>query len=391
MKFCCVEYTTKTGRVWVPSVEHPNYLADPIRVIDPTSFGSYTTALNGEHVPLSGVVLGHLGHGYPFQGLFQRIHRRLTGRWGLYSLSYFKKFDTMLAVYDWRRGREIAEFVRRVREELPHIVVVGVPTQPFGALRESWRVEENLRPLVEFYNNCHAVLSVVRATVPYQQALTKTPVVYIPQPYPVEYAERYWHSEPEKDRILFVAGETTRPDILAGHLAARMIQQRHPELTIHITKTPGSPLNTHILDGTRHGITPFRPWREHLTYLSRVKIALNTDTWWTRGRVQADCAAVGTPSIGGPSDGQQELFPDLLIRDVEDFPLILDLASRLLGDLEFYEKVTMRAKHRLASYNFTAATERFHRLVQCIREDHIEEFPNFIWKNDVLTEVPRTP
>ena len=386
MKFCCVEYTTKTRKVWVPSVEHPNYLGDPLLEIDPTSFGSYTTAFQGEHIPLTGVILGQLD-GNIFQPFFQRLRWSLFGRWGPYSLRYFRKFDTILAVYDWKRGRELATFVQRLRHELPQIVVIGVPTQPFGALRETWRDSKHLSPLIEFYDACHVILSVVRATVPYQQSMTRTPVVYIPQPYPVEYALQFWCPGPAKTQTLFVAGETARPDILAGHLAARAIQKQYPNLMIHVTATPGLAMNTKLLEGTRHEIMPFRLWRQHLPYLAQACLVVNTDTWWTRGRVQVDCAAVGTPSIGGPSDGQQELFPDLLVRDVEDFPTMIEYGLYLLGDLAFYQRVANRAKVRLRSYNFETTVKRFTKLVRLAREDRAGEFPELVWRNDVLVEA----
>lgn len=385
MKFCCVEYTTKSRKVWVPSVEHPNYLADPINEIDPTSFGSYTTALRGEHVPLTGAILGHL-EGKTLQPFFQQLHWRMFKRWGAYSLNYFRKFDTILAIYDWRRGPELTNFVERARREFPETVVIGVPTQPFGVLRETWRHEQHLSPLVSFYDACHVVLSVVRATVPYQQAMTRTPVVYVPQPYPVEYTLQHWRPGTEKERIVFVAGEIARPDVLAGHLAARAIQEVHPELTIHVTKTPGSPLHTAFLAGAKHEIIPFRPWREHLPYLSQTLLTLNMDNWWTRGRVQVDCAAVGTPSVGGPSDGQQELFPDLLVRDVEDFSSMIELGLRLLGDNAFYERVAYKAKHRLQSYGFEKTAQRFTHLVDLAREGRVSAYPEFVWERDVLVE-----
>ncbi len=385
MKFCCVEYTTKTRKVWVPSAEHPNYLGDPMREIDPTSFGSYTTALRGAHVPLTGVILGQLT-GAVLQPLWQRLHWTILGRWGSYSLKYFRAFDTMLAVYDWRRGRELAKFVQRVRRELPHMVIIGVPTQPFGALREAWREHQHLSPLIEFYDTCHAVLSIVRATVPYQQSMTATPVVYLPQPYPGEYAAQFWRPGKDKQRTLFVAGDTTRPDILAGHLIAREIQRKHPDFVIYVTATPKSPLNTKLLEGTRHEIIPFRPWRAYLPFLSLTTLVVNTDTWWTRGRVQADCAAVGTPSLGGSSDGQLELFPDLRVRDVEDFPTTIDLGLRLLGDHAFYTDIANRAKRRLRSHGFEPTVQRFTKLVQLAREGRAGEFPQLAWDNDTLVE-----
>lgn len=386
MKFACVEYTTKTDKVWIPSEEHPNYLGDPLSEIDPTSFGSYTTAFNGEHVPLMGAVLGQLD-GNILQGLFQRLHWRLFGEWGKYSLGYFKKFDTLLVVYDWKRGNEIAKFVKRIRKTYPEKVIVGVPTQPFGQLREQWRNgKEQLSWLIDFYNSCDAILSIVRSTVPYQQSLTKTPVVYIPQPYPAEYAQQNWRDLSDKESVIFIAGETSRPDILAGHLAAKEIQRHFHDSVIHVTETPNSPLNLQLLQDTLHELVPFRPWRQYLPYLAGVKVVINMDTWWTRGRVQADCAAVGTASIGGPSDGQQELFPDLLVRDVEDFNTAIELGRHLLGDASFYKKTTERAKHRLLSYNFVNTVARFTKLTELIKKSEVKNFPEYEWVNDVLVE-----
>lgn len=389
MKFACVEYTTKTRKVWVPSVDHPNYMANPLTEIDPTSFGSYTTAFQGQHVPLTGVILGSIT-GNSLQGLSQKLHWKLFGEFGDYSLSYFKDFETILAVYDWRRGHEMAKFVKRLRKTYPHIIVVGVPTQPFGEIREQWRNGiNNLQALRSFYDSCHAVLSIVRATVPYQQSLTTTPVVYIPQPYPVEYAQQQWREGSEKQQIIFVAGDTARPDVLAGHLAAKEIQKRHVDYMIHVTETPQTTLNTQLLDNALYETIPFREWREYLQYISGVKIAINMDTWWTRGRVQADCAAVGTPVIGGPSDGQQELFPDLLVRDVEDFQSAINLGSKLLGDNEFYNKISLKAKHRLQSYDFSKTVDRFAKLVEYIKAGKTTDYPEFAWQDDILIEKAR--
>ncbi|MDO8512102.1 MAG: hypothetical protein Q7S57_02425 [bacterium] len=386
MKFACVEYTTKSHKIWIPSEEHPNYLGDPLSEIDPTSFGSYTTAFNGQHVPLTGAILGQLD-GNVLQGLYQRLHWRLLATWGNYSLGYFKNFDTLLVVYDWKRGNELAKFVKRLRATYPAMVIVGVPTQPFGQLRDQWRSgAEHLSSLIEFYNSCHAVLSIVRATVPYQQSLTKTPVVYIPQPYPAEYAQKSWREPADKESIIFIAGETSRPDILAGHLAAKEIQRQFRDSIIHVTATPDSPLNTQLLKGTIHEIVPFRPWRQYLPYLAGVKIVLNMDTWWTRGRVQADCAAVGTASIGGPSDAQTELFPELMVRDVEDFHTAIKLGTHLLGDNSFYSETTERARHRILSYNFENTVTRFTKLVDLIKKDEVQNFPEFHWVNNVLVE-----
>lgn len=385
MKFACLEYTTKTGKIWEPK-SHPNFLGDPINEIDPTSFASYTTALSGKHVPLTGLILGQL-EGKKIQEIGQKINWKLRKHWANYSLDFLDQFDTILAVFDWRRGREMAEFAAKVRKEKPNIVLIGVPTQPFGQLRESWREDPiNLCNLINFFDSCHAVISIVRDTVPYQQSLTKTPVVYIPQPYPVEFALKNWKNLSQKEQTIFVAGETSRPDIIAGHLAAKEIQNEKPEFTIRVTQTPDSPLNLEILKDAKYNLIDFKPWQKHLDFLSQNLFVINTDQWWTRGRVQADCAAVGTPSIGGPSDAQKGLFPELLVKDVEDFQKISELGIRLIEDKNFYEQVAEKAKKRLNSYNFEQSASRFSKLVDCVKNNTVSSYPKFIWENDVLVE-----
>jgi len=385
MKFACIEYTTKTGKIWEPK-DHPNFLGDPINEIDPTSFASYTTALSGKHVPLTGLILGQF-YGKTFQSINQKINWKIRGRWADYPLDYLDQFDTILAVFDWKRGREMAEFVARVRKEKPEIVVIGVPTQPFGQLRETWREDSsNLRNLINFFDSCHAIISIVRDTIPYQQSFTKTPIVYVPQPYPAEFASRKWKNLSQKEQTIFVAGYTSRPDIVAGHLASREIQKKKPEFTIRIIQTPDTPLNLEIVKNTKHDIITFQPWQQHLEFLSQNLIVINTDQWWTRGRIQADCAATGTPSVGGPSDAQKELFPDLSVRDVEDFSKISELGIRLIEDRDFYEQVAERARKRLVSYNFAQTVTRFSKLVDCIKNNSVSSYPKFVWENDVLVE-----
>ena len=51
-----------------------------------------------------------------------------------------------------------------------------------------------------------------------------------------------------------------------------------------------------------------------------------------------------------------------------------------------YDKVVERAKHRIKSYNFESTVQRFSKLVELIKSDKVQNFPEYIWNNDILVE-----
>lgn len=190
MTFACIEYTTKTRRIWRPTPEKPNYLCDPDKEIDPTSFGCYTTALDGEHIPLTGLIYDSATHPpSKIRRLRQDLFRRRHGAFGPYSLAYLKKFDVLLVIYQISNSHELVRFVERTREEFPDTILVSCSSPPFGRLREHWKDHpETAERYRAFLAATHVNMNVCRATVPFYRAFTPTPSLYLPQPYPVEYA-----------------------------------------------------------------------------------------------------------------------------------------------------------------------------------------------------------
>ena len=73
MNFAVIEYASKTGDIWRHQPGKPNYLEDPAKVIDPTSFGCYVSALEGEHIPLTKLI--------GTSNLYNRVVKKLTGSW----------------------------------------------------------------------------------------------------------------------------------------------------------------------------------------------------------------------------------------------------------------------------------------------------------------------
>ncbi|MBI4022163.1 MAG: glycosyltransferase [Candidatus Andersenbacteria bacterium] len=362
MKFAVVEYHSKSGAIWRANPDKPNYLEDPQRVIDPTSFGCYVSALHGEHIPLTLMA----GQGQ----LLPRAIKRLTGWWPAhYALDYFAQFDVLLVVHQISDAHELARFVRRLRKTFPHIFIIGVPTQPYGLLRS--HIERSplaRRHFLNYLQHCHIFLTVVKSTLPWYASLTSTPVVYMPQIYPVHFAAHYARPRAAKDPSIFVAGITGRPAITRGFRAAKALQAAFPHLQIRVTRIPDVSLDTSLLAGCSFDIIPFQSWREHLPWLAKQKIVINTDYTFTRGRVQVDCAAVGTPSLGANSDGQTDLFPQLAATLNTSDDELIALGRRLITDESYYQRQVDFARTRLQKYDYEQSAARLLRLVNSHRK-----------------------
>lgn len=359
MKFAVVEYSSKSGGVWRHTDAKPNYLADPEKEIDPTSFGCYVSALKGEHVPITFLARGGGGE------VWRRVYKRLTGSWPRYSLDYLKKFNVLMIVHQVSDGHEVVSLIREVRQQWPQIFIIGVPTWPWGQLTDHFG--QNPKDLAIFQNymdQCTVFLTVVQETLPWYQERTKTPVIYLPQIYPVEYTKQFWQPREGREKVIFVAGVTQRPNIQQGQAVAAQLQKEFPEYIIHVTSIPRVDLDTAVLVGSRFVIQPFAAWREHLAYLNKVKLVINTDYTATRGRVQVDCAAVGTPSVGGNSDGERDLFPELASTTETPTAAILQRARRLLTDNAYYDSLTRQARERLQKYSYAESADRLRLLVK---------------------------
>lgn len=394
MRFACVEYTTKTGRIWRPTPARPNYLCDPQKEIDPTSFGCYTSALDGEHIPLTGLIYGSLERPPSVvRRARQDLFRRLRGAFASYSLAHLAPCDALLVIYQTSNNLELIRFLERVRHELPNTLLVSSSSPPFGRLRDHWKDHRDAAERYQiFVGLTHFNMNVCRATVPWYRAFSDTPSLYLPQPYPVEYAAAravgggQWAAERRTGGrpVVYVAGDTTRPDIMSGHLIAKTLQQRNPELLIRVTNTPGSALNTSFLRGTDYEVQSFRPWAEQLKELATVRLVINTDLWWTRGRVPVDCAAAGVPCVGTTSDGQSELWPDLTTGGSVEIDRLLTLAERALTDQAFRDSVVARAKARLASYTYPQTIERFQRALTLATRGRLDQWQDPVWEGDQL-------
>lgn len=365
MKFAVVEYTSKTGTVWRHRDDRPNFLADPDTEMDPTSFGCYVSALGGEHVPMLGLIIGPVERVARGQVMWRKVIKRLRGRWPqTYSLKYFESFDVLLVVYQISDGHEVTALVARLKIQYPHLFIIGVPTQPYGMLKKYWNNHPAwLDDFKEFVDSCDVFISIVNGTTPIWQKLTTTPVKYLPQPYPVEFTRQFFIPRHQKKKVIYVAGVISREEIARGFAVAGRLQKRLPEYEIHYTNTPGETPDAAMLESGSFTPMPFLQWRKHLAYLGSVALVINTDYTQTRGRVQVDSAAVGTPSIGANSDGQIDLFPQLPATRHMSIESLVDQGERLLTQPAWYDEVISLAQQRLGSYDYVQSAQRLRELV----------------------------
>lgn len=369
MKFAVVEYSSKTGAIWKHSDNRPNYLCDPVHEIDPTSFGCYVSALAGEHIPLISFIIGE---DVPLLNrIYRKIIKRITGNWpSNYSLDYFKQFDALLVVYQISDGHEMVRFIKRMKKIHQSCVLLGVPTQPYGILQDRWNARPgSVQEIKDFMNPCDVFLTIVKRTLPVWKKMTSTPVLYMPQPYPVDFASLKFLPREKKRNVIFVAGVTGRDNIAKGQIVAKKLQELFPAYRIHMAQVPGMDIATKNLEGSKFDIIPFEPWQDHLGTLARATLIINTDYTQTRGRVQVDAAAVGTPSIGANSDGQDDLFPSLPGERETTIEELVAQGKKLLQDEDYYEETIRTAKGKLEQYNYRNSKSRVEELVSHIRKE----------------------
>lgn len=369
MKFACIEYTSKSGGIWRPTPKRPNYLADHKREIDATSYGgTWTSALGGEHIPLSWFINGKRGPGagerFSLPLLVQMKLNRRLGRplVQFRNLDYLKNFDVVLVCYHPAGYRLMTQFMVEAKQRFPDIVFLGTHAVfGIGYLREHWKDSPWFRSFGTFLDLSDVFVVAIPDEPAYLSLVSNTPIVYVPQFYPVSYARKYYRTHEAKDGIIFVAGNTSRTDTVWGCLLARELHRRFPQYTIQAVGS--SSFNTEPLAGSRYQLLSAMNWEDYLAVTSRAKLIINTDVLWTNGRVQADAAVVGTPCIGVNAGRQTELFPDLACHDVVDTPRILELGARLIQDAPYYEQVTTKAFAMLEQWSYEKAPGKLEELV----------------------------
>ncbi len=105
------------------------------------------------------------------------------------------------------------------------------------------------------------------------------------------------------------------------------------------------------------------PYDEAMEYLSNAYMAIHMYTFKVVGRLTQDCAALGIPMVGTIANFPNRLcFPDTSVKDyyVEE---AMDIASRLILDKYFYEKVVNHAMNNALFYNLENTQKRIWALL----------------------------
>jgi hypothetical protein len=365
----------------------PNYLCDPSNEIDVTAWGAWTSALEGEHIPLQFLVDGKTSDGIKtggFSGVKYKVLSKIKKAVDYVPLfrniNYLEKFDVVLVCHHFYYNREMTQLLKIAKKTFPNKIFLGTTAYNLGRIREYWRDAAWYMDFKEFIDNCTLYINLNRVADEYYRLLTKTPVVYFPQFYPYEYAKKYFIKLQEKENAIFVAGETTRIDNIVSMLIAKRIQEKHRDYVIKVTSMQG--MNLKPLQGANYQVIPFVDWRSYIELLGMMKIVLNMDAWWTKGRVPGDAACVGTPCIGINADTQMELFPELTCRDITDVRMAVNLALRLISENDYYEKIQMNAMKKLEEYSYTNSIDRLDRLVKIYKKGKINEWNAVSWENE---------
>jgi len=391
LRFACIEFQTKSGTVWRGDGP-PNYLCDPSREIDPTSFGCWTSALRGEHLPVAALerpgplarwrgapsLAAVTGEIRPDRLRLWWCLDRLLPRPSYSRVDRLEGYDLVLVTLHCLPVFRMVELLDAIHRLRSRPIILGALALPFHYFRETWGRADAYRAFADFGARCDAFVSWHRQLVPYLQAVIPSPVVYLPLPYPVEHARTFGRPPGEKEPFVLVPGDTQRMDTVATFLAARELQRRRPEILIRVVDT--RPGNLGPLESTRREIVPRMPWQDYLRLAARARLVLSLDTTWTKGRVPTDAAAVTTPAIGANADSQIELFPDLVCADAVGLVRAVDLAERLCADVEFASGQCAPASRRLEAYGYEPWSRRLEELVRLIRAGELDRWQPLGWE-----------
>jgi hypothetical protein len=368
MRFACIEYNTKSGGIWAHKPELPNYLADHQREIDATSYGTWTSALEGEHVPLSWFIEAKRGPGVGEKyRLGIRIKLKLNARRGrplieFSNLDYADRFDAVLICFHPYGYKLMTELVQALRERFPKLVIIGThATFGLGLLREHWKSKEWFSSFRTFMDACDVFAVANREAVGYLSLISETPVQFLPHFYPLEYALQFGSGDEPKDKTIFVAGDTSRGDVVWGCLLAKEIQSRHPEFVIQVIGSES--FNYVALEGSRYEVLPRTGWTEYLHTVAKSFLVINTDVQWTNGRVQSDCAAMMTPCLGVNAGWQTELFPELAIPEFEGSDQAMELADKLIASEDYYTSVSKFAFEKISGWSYPNGNRKVREVV----------------------------
>ena len=313
-------------------------------------------------------------------------------------------------------------WLRDVRRRYPAMILVGQFEENVRKHKiwcRSWAFQ---RDFYEFAQTVDVLTTFHANTLGYYELFARGAVKYLPHPYPTDWArgQGLFAGRAEKDAALLKAGYIhgrIGSDGFADVVPFLRVAERHDELTLlvsgavattdevirecdirerqHVRRLnrvllesrlarslpgvvrrvlahvlfepaaagqPDDPMKLRGFDPRRLEILPRMPWEAMLRHWRRALVAIDVDSCFTVGRNVADAAATGTPIIGGNSDFQRALFPDLEVDEL-DYAGAEKLTERLLADTAYYDSVVSSARSRLDDFSYDATRDRFQTIL----------------------------
>ncbi len=254
---------------------------------------------------------------------------------------------------------------------------------------------------------------------PFYRALTPQPVVYLPYPYLLSEAHRYYVPYEERPSLIGLpsglAGSTRNGlatlalakqlldsslvDQAACWLEAKSFQEDCQSINYFLFSTPlqkstGKMNWRDWLISSRIDYRPllriksrlerlYRPkmltasikmenvslyrrtnWLKYLAQLAPARILIDLNDRETVGRNALDCAALGIPCVStNRSDLAAKIFPETTISDPWDIDDAIALCRRLLTDSDFYERVVEQAATAVLQFGLDPFRRRFNSLM----------------------------
>lgn len=379
MEFACIVYRTKSGRIWKARENKPNYLCNPETEIDHTAYGTWTSALQGEHIPLIWITEGktdlpmnELVKRQSFIGtrILNKIQSKVNNNCiSIFSnIEYLNKFDLILLCLNYEVPNIFANLAKAIKNRFPAKIILTTHDFNLGRIREFWRNSNWFMNFRELINTTDAFLVSNPGVESYFGLVCDKPIIYFPQLYPVDHTRKYFKLNSEKDNVIFIGASTQRIDNVWSALLAKKIQSDFPQFIIKLIWTKD--FNLEVLKNARFEILPRLSWEQYLSETSKSKLIINMDNWWTNGRVPTDAAAVGTPCIGVNSGRQVELFPSLSFNDIIGNANALETSRQLLNSEEIFQKVTCYSYKELQKYSYEEGTKRIRDLFNNLKTIH---------------------
>ena len=383
VRFASVRYRTKSGRIWEGNRARPVESHDLKKEIDITSYGCWTEILEGKEIPLDHIRFGiERDHwGYPLAKTLLKVSKKTLGKIPYRCLDLLKDINLLLVTTFSYSIPEMTDFLEKYRDTLKdgnrEVVVLGAMEETLDIFRRRWEHDPKaLSRFIDFANACDIFLTPYHSgTKRYHELLMKTPVVYFPLFFPVQFAQQFAVNTEDKKREILVVTSKGNTDRITSLLVAKEIQKRHPDFLIRVVLTEGT--NLSLLSGCRYECVPRLPWKEYLQVIRECYLFVNLDVSWTGGRPVTDAAAVGSPCIGCNAANQEYLFPDLTVSELVGLEKAIELAVRLIEEPSFYRQVVLFAEKRLQSLSLEKGKGRVASLLAAFRKGALSQWDPF--------------